>query len=143
MLHVRARSFPTRRSADRPPLRGLRADAALAQATASLRAAEADEVNARRSLAALFGVDTPPAELSGSDLLAPPRNVDAMAMLDVRLAEAERVIADAQLRQARAEGRRSEEHTSELQSLMRKSYAVFCMKKKKLAFRNPTTDLNT
>src|SRR3546814_7203746 len=26
---------------------------------------------------------------------------------------------------------RSEEHTSELQSLMRKSYAVFCMKKKK------------
>src|SRR3546814_4269405 len=33
----------------------------------------------------------------------------------------------------RAEGRldRSEEHTSELQSLMRISYAVFCLKKKK------------
>src|SRR3546814_1480733 len=28
-------------------------------------------------------------------------------------------------------GRRSEEHTSELQSLMRSSYAVFCLKKKK------------
>src|SRR3546814_6018031 len=28
-------------------------------------------------------------------------------------------------------GRRSDEHTSELQSLMRKSYAVFCLKKKK------------
>src|SRR3546814_8129472 len=27
-------------------------------------------------------------------------------------------------------GRRSEEHTSELQSLMRLSYAVFCLKKK-------------
>src|SRR3546814_3807183 len=27
---------------------------------------------------------------------------------------------------------RSEEHTSELQSLMRNSYAVFCLKKKKL-----------
>src|SRR3546814_7152204 len=27
--------------------------------------------------------------------------------------------------------KRSEEHTSELQSLMRKSYAVFCLKKKK------------
>src|SRR3546814_7818473 len=27
--------------------------------------------------------------------------------------------------------RRSEEHTSELQSLMRRSYAVFCVKKKK------------
>src|SRR3546814_3498993 len=29
-----------------------------------------------------------------------------------------------------AVGRRSEEHTSELQSLMRISYAVFCLKKK-------------
>src|SRR3546814_5747056 len=28
-------------------------------------------------------------------------------------------------------GRRSEEHTSELQSLMRRSYAVFCLNKKK------------
>src|SRR3546814_9799973 len=28
-------------------------------------------------------------------------------------------------------GERSEEHTSELQSLMRNSYAVFCLKKKK------------
>src|SRR3546814_7951464 len=31
----------------------------------------------------------------------------------------------------RLEGSRSEEHTSELQSLMRSSYAVFCLKKKK------------
>src|SRR3546814_4447823 len=31
---------------------------------------------------------------------------------------------------ARPPGRRSEEHTSELQSLMRISYAVFCLKKK-------------
>src|SRR3546814_1724392 len=30
-----------------------------------------------------------------------------------------------------AQGKRSEEHTSELQSLMRISYAVFCLKKKK------------
>src|SRR3546814_2353634 len=29
-------------------------------------------------------------------------------------------------------GRRSEEHTSELQSLMRSSYAVFCLKKKSI-----------
>src|SRR3546814_8916182 len=29
---------------------------------------------------------------------------------------------------------RSEEHTSELQSLMRTSYAVFCLKKKKLEY---------
>src|SRR3546814_3215303 len=33
-------------------------------------------------------------------------------------------------RRARAEALRSEEHTSELQSLMRISYAVFCLKKK-------------
>src|SRR3546814_10490922 len=32
---------------------------------------------------------------------------------------------------APARGTRSEEHTSELQSLMRTSYAVFCLKKKK------------
>src|SRR3546814_2916840 len=30
------------------------------------------------------------------------------------------------------EAKRSEEHTSELQSLMRISYAVFCLKKKKI-----------
>src|SRR3546814_7875890 len=33
---------------------------------------------------------------------------------------------------------RSEEHTSELQSLMRISYAVFCLKKKKYSYRNGT-----
>src|SRR3546814_4946482 len=32
---------------------------------------------------------------------------------------------------SRNSARRSEEHTSELQSLMRISYAVFCLKKKK------------
>src|SRR3546814_3047088 len=35
----------------------------------------------------------------------------------------------------RARKRRSEEHTSELQSLMRISYAVFCLKKKKVENR--------
>src|SRR3546814_7836586 len=34
---------------------------------------------------------------------------------------------------------RSEEHTSELQSLMRISYAVFCLKKKKTKIRTPLT----
>src|SRR3546814_8240847 len=37
---------------------------------------------------------------------------------------------------------RSEEHTSELQSLMRISYAVFCLKKKK-AINNPHTHHTT
>src|SRR3546814_19590864 len=40
-------------------------------------------------------------------------------LVDVRIAGGERHGAD-----------RSEEHTSELQSLMRNSYAVFCLKKK-------------
>src|SRR3546814_4554860 len=44
-------------------------------------------------------------------------------------------------------GRRSEEHTSELQSLMRISYAVFCLKKKKQhnehTATNTATRLNT
>src|SRR3546814_5400828 len=35
--------------------------------------------------------------------------------------------------------RRSEEHTSELQSLMRSSYAVFCFKKKNNISQRPTT----
>src|SRR3546814_4383693 len=51
----------------------------------------------------------------------------------IRLSEAQR--ADIGLLQQVqvpvAGGGRSEEHTSELQSLMRSSYAVFCLKKKK------------
>src|SRR3546814_1037220 len=44
--------------------------------------------------------------------------------LRVRLRNRKRAISEA------APARRSEEHTSELQSLMRISYAVFCLKKK-------------
>src|SRR3546814_9782167 len=38
---------------------------------------------------------------------------------------------------------RSEEHTSELQSLMRISYAVFCLKKKKTKNSPPITHIQT
>src|SRR3546814_3607247 len=38
---------------------------------------------------------------------------------------------------------RSEEHTSELQSLMRNSYAVFCLKKKTYPIISYTTETNT
>src|SRR3546814_3259018 len=54
------------------------------------------------------------------------------------------VRADQQLEAEHAAGkvlqgeRRSEEHTSELQSLMRISYAVFCLKKKKTHNRTDT-----
>src|SRR3546814_2746735 len=39
--------------------------------------------------------------------------------------------------------RRSEEHTSELQSLMRTSYAVFCLKKKKSYYYFYTNQTHT
>src|SRR3546814_7049252 len=39
--------------------------------------------------------------------------------------------------------RRSEEHTSELQSLMRISYAVFCLKKKKKHQNTETVETDT
>src|SRR3546814_1586386 len=52
-----------------------------------------------------------------------PREVDALPVTTPTLVER---YGDAQLQF----GERSEEHTSELQSLMRISYAVFCLKKK-------------
>src|SRR3546814_2179484 len=42
-----------------------------------------------------------------------------------------RGFADVVVQAPSADAERSEEHTSELQSLMRISYAVFCLKKKK------------
>src|SRR3546814_8109546 len=47
---------------------------------------------------------------------------------DMRVDERENAAAQ---REEPRDMRRSEEHTSELQSLMRNSYAVFCLKKKK------------
>src|SRR3546814_7605839 len=44
---------------------------------------------------------------------------------------ADRLALNRRRSQPVARKRRSEEHTSELQSLMRISYAVFCLKKKK------------
>src|SRR3546814_3574935 len=51
------------------------------------------------------------------------------------------VRADAEVEGAVEGGlERSEEHTSELQSLMRISYAVFCLKKKKQASKKTTSN---
>src|SRR3546814_10361880 len=68
---------------------------------------------------------------------APPEGLDAARVGDI-VAEKDRHqggLAGAVLAQqgedlAAAQLKRSEEHTSELQSLMRISYAVFCLKKK-------------
>src|SRR3546814_6618635 len=56
------------------------------------------------------------------------------------------VIQDATDHGARHRRARSEEHTSELQSLMRISYAVFCLKKKKTTINRQyltTAETNT
>src|SRR3546814_10577166 len=50
-------------------------------------------------------------------------------------------VADQASRRVEVEHRRSEEHTSELQSLMRISYAVFCLKKKK-TYKHQNNQLN-
>ena len=88
-----------------PPLRALRARSALAQAEAEREVAEADELAARSSLAALFGVREPVAEVSGQLLDLTPQTINAETSLEVRLADAERAAAEAVLRQQLAERR--------------------------------------
>lgn len=88
-----------------PPLRGLRARSALAQAQAEREVAEADELAARSSLAALFGVSTPIMTVSGPIIDVPSQRIDPEASLDVRLAESERVAAQAAVREQLAERR--------------------------------------
>src|SRR3546814_9436216 len=57
-----------------------------------------------------------------------PRRDDLAALRQVTLEQADVLVIDDRC-VLRGEGARSEEHTSELQSLMRISYAVFCLKK--------------
>src|SRR3546814_8409884 len=59
------------------------------------------------------------------------------------LAPLKAIIALATFAGAIALAARSEEHTSELQSLMRISYAVFCLKKKKQTQQRPNITRNS
>src|SRR3546814_9075363 len=80
-----------------------------------------------------------------------PRKVCAQRGLHLRGAEARqaafpalwrgRQFGDLRLCGNRRSAGRSEEHTSELQSLMRISYAVFCLKKK--TYNNTTNDIQS
>src|SRR3546814_6223997 len=66
------------------------------------------------------------------DRLVPCRRLDAEHGLPVEFDEFARTLIVDEAEGMNAEAfDRSEEHTSELQSLMRISYAVFCLKKKK------------
>lgn len=88
-----------------PPLRALRAQAALTQAQADRSIAEAEELTARTTLASLFGVSTPVGTVVGDVLDLKPVNINPQDSLDVRLADAERVAAEAELRQQLVERR--------------------------------------
>src|SRR3546814_9010932 len=59
---------------------------------------------------------------------------EAMSQAQQQAAQAQQQVND-----AAQQGLRSEEHTSELQSLMRISYAVFCLKKKHTQQYSTTT----
>src|SRR3546814_3515074 len=62
----------------------------------------------------------------------PARSGEIEALVQPRVPE-DGMVAPAEQRGELPAVHRSEEHTSELQSLMRISYAVFCLKKKKKA----------
>src|SRR3546814_6510918 len=63
--------------------------------------------------------------------------VKALSDIIVTSSSAEKIIS-----QLPRDQKRSEEHTSELQSLMRISYAVFCLNKKKIIIKNKKTKQN-
>src|SRR3546814_4071902 len=77
-----------------------------------------------RSRPALLGNDTPEHRCGG------------------RIVGCLRDLAEAGTQQRHRDADRSEEHTSELQSLMRISYAVFCLKKKKIQSKNHDTNIH-
>src|SRR3546814_9106825 len=66
--------------------------------------------------------------VGGARVTHQPRFIDSDRIMEARACRQHRQRAIGERCRI---GRRSEEHTSELQSLMRNSYAVFCLKKKK------------
>src|SRR3546814_5145515 len=111
-----AHSFPTRRLSDRLIDTVNQSRAALAAAEAGVGEAQATVAETQSNLARLQQVY----KLSGG-------KVPSKTELDAGRANYSRAMASVRS----AEAQRSEEHTSELQSLMRSSYAVFCLKKNK------------
>src|SRR3546814_4107571 len=79
-------------------------------------------------------------DVCSSDLrhVMPINDQPSDALLAQGVAHLVRSIQGPRRRTARSD--RSEEHTSELQSLMRISYAVFCLKKKNHHMINTKTD---
>lgn len=88
-----------------PPLRAIRARSAAAQAAAELEAARAEEQASRGTLAALFGITDPPQEVVGGLLDLQPATINPEQSLEVRLAEAERLRAEAEVGREVSSGR--------------------------------------
>src|SRR3546814_5917517 len=137
-------SFPTRRSSDLPP------DPSMPTATAPLTARYAEELDAIRSQGLFKSERIITSPQSAEITLEDGRTVlnfcannylglaDHPAMIEAARAALDthgfgmasvRFICATQDLPKRLE-KRSEEHTSELQSIMRTSYAVFCLNKK-------------
>src|SRR3546814_2060874 len=72
--------------------------------------------------------DTPPAEVAGSEST---EIVVTAQKREERVQDVPAAVSVLSTASLATNNQRSEEHTSELQSLMRISYAVFCLKKKK------------
>src|SRR3546814_5340435 len=90
------------------------------------------DVHGRRAKADLAAVV--PAEGGGELAVSDGDAVEALQEIDMEEGAAELAVGDAlepDVLLALRHLARSEEHTSELQSLMRISYAVFCLKQKK------------
>src|SRR3546814_1281855 len=106
----------------RPP-RSTRTDT-LFPYTTLFRSVDHDAQNGRALVGVFdFGALRQPLEVKVA--ISPVSAANAVANLD-----ADGKGWDFDARRAQAKAARSEEHTSELQSLMRISYAVFCLKKK-------------
>src|SRR3546814_2915302 len=136
-LHVLTHSFPTRRSSD--------LKSSVAKKAAAKKPAVAKKAPTKSATTLAKSVAKSPAGLDKflrqqlavlEDERATYSRQAASLRAEADLLAAEREPGDVQFDEESGEGdtlaveRRSEEHTSELQSLMRISYAVFCLKKK-------------
>src|SRR3546814_1646774 len=97
-----------------------------------------DAPAARQAVAMALITHNVPADLRGVVASGTPLDAASFPLFDTVEAVRDRRAAAALLDSATETAdrfKRSEEHTSELQSLMRISYAVFCLKKKKKTLR--------
>src|SRR3546814_3564117 len=78
-----------------------------------------------------------PAQAEGADALLAERDAEIAELKD-RFLPAAAATENVRRRLEREKADRSEEHTSELQSIMRLSHAVFCVRQKQRANARPT-----